>query len=182
MKKKVLAATLATTLTISMLAGCGNNGNSVTDTTAASTAEGTKESTVQGNESSQADLQENLASNGLPLDYYAGTTLNIYTKPGSTTDTSVPEDKLIYKLAEEATGIHINWTILSTEAWSERVNLMLSSGEMPDAFLGSVGQSTISSNMDMFYDLSEEGLLETYAPDVLATIEETYTNGVATCS
>lgn len=178
MKKKVLALTLATTLTISMLAGCGNNGSSETGTTAASTEEEAVQATSQENETLQEDSQGNLASNGLPLDYYAGTTLNIYTKPGSTTDTSVPEDKLIYKLAEEATGIHINWTILSTEAWSERVNLMLSSGEMPDAFLGSVGQSTISSNMDMFYDLSEEGLLEKYAPDVLATIEETYTNGL----
>lgn len=172
--KKIMAPVLAATMMTSALAGCA--GKSTTEPTTASAAQETAKTAEQS--TAETAAPENLASNGLPLDYYAGTELTIYTKPGSTTDTSIRDDKLIYQLAEEATGIHINWVNLSTEAWSEQVNLLLSGGDLPDAFLGSISESTVSANLDMFYDLSEEGLLETYAPDVLATIEEVYPNGI----
>lgn len=183
MKKQVLAAILTAALAVSALAGCGN-GNSAQQTTAATTAakqETQAATAASSGETSQeaAETGKEITSNGLPVDYFAGTTLNIYTKPSAELDTSAnPNDKAIYQMVEEATGIHVNWTILTSQAWSEQVNLKLSSGDMPDAFLSNVGESTVSNNMDMFYDLSKDDILKTYAPDVLATIEAVYPNGL----
>ena len=188
MKKQVLAATMAMVLAASAMTGCGGNGASGTTaattaaaTTAAATAAATTAAATtaaaQGEETTQAAEADNNMPNGLPVDYFAGTTLNIYTQNGSADLSTDPSEKLIVQLAEEATGIHINWTVLSSQAWTERVNLMLASGDMPDAFLQNISQNTIGTNIDRFYELSD-GSLETYAPATLATIQTAYPNGI----
>lgn len=179
MRKQILAAALAAGMTVSLLAGCGGGNQTQTQTTtAATTAAQTTAAPAQ-----QAAGEETTAAqettDGIPVDYFAGTVLEIYTKPAAGNDiVTDPNQKEIYKLAEEATGIHVNWTMLTSEAWSEQVNLKLASGDMPDAFLSSIGDSKISDNMELFYDLSEEGLLETYAPNFLTTVEEVYPEGL----
>lgn len=69
-------------------------------------------------------------------------------------------------MAEEATGIHINWIELDEAVASSQVDTLLVSGELPDAMMGLISPATSYANSELFYDLSEEGLLETWAPDI----------------
>lgn len=66
--------------------------------------------------------------------------------------------------AEEQTNIHINWIEIATDT-AERLAVMLA-GDMPDAFIGLVGDSMIVQNSSMFLVLDD--LMATYTPNVLA--------------
>lgn len=79
-------------------------------------------------------------------------------------------NKEIYRLAEEATGVHIEWIPISSADAGDKVNIMLAS-DLPDAFLGLVGETQIANNMDSFANLAEGDLLKTYAPHVYADYE-----------
>lgn len=69
-----------------------------------------------------------------------------------------------FQMAEEATGVHIEWITVQDGA-TEKVNAMLTA-DLPDAFLGLLGQSQIAASMDSFLDIRD--LLETYAPNIVA--------------
>lgn len=151
-KKRIVAMMLSLVMTASLVTGCGNK------------------TTSESKVSSDSEKNAIVAGEAIPVDYFAGTELTIVaTKHNYDTGDSWG-DKPAMKAAEEATGIKINWIMIDS-GQSERVNAMLA-GDMPDAFIGDmITATTIGSNMDMFYDLSEEGLLETYAPDVLEDIQ-----------
>lgn len=83
-------------------------------------------------------------------------------------------DKLIFQLAEEATGVHIDWITVEDGA-GEKVNAMLTA-DLPDAFLGLIGETQLAMNMDLFQDLS--GLLEEHAPHVVADYNAMTNNGL----
>ena len=72
-------------------------------------------------------------------------------------------EQLGFQMAEEATGIHIEWISVS-DGSAEKVNAMLTA-DLPDAFLGLVSEEQIASSMDSFADLS--GILEENAPHVM---------------
>lgn len=163
MKKKVVALFLGVTMAVSVLAGCGNT-NVVQNNSQAESTEKAGESVAT--ESTQNPAEE---SKEIALDAFAGTELTIAVKRNTADMTENWNEKEAFKMAEEATGIHINFVELEESVMSERVNIMLASGDdMPDAFWGVIGSGTISANKELFYDLSEEGLLEKYAPNVLA--------------
>ncbi|WP_047983541.1 extracellular solute-binding protein [Ornithinibacillus californiensis] len=46
-----------------------------------------------------------------------------------------PNEKLIYQRLEEKTGVHIDWKNYTHDAFTEKRNLALASGELPDAIL-----------------------------------------------
>lgn len=165
MKKRITALFLSLALAATMFTGCGNNNVEETKGSTQATAEQTKaEDTTEAVESTGA-----VEAEGIPVDYFAGTELTIVAKKHNYDTGESWGDKPAMKAAEEATGIKINWIMIDS-GQSERVNAMLA-GDMPDAFIGNmISATTIGANMDLFYDLSEEGLLETYAPDALEDI------------
>ena len=79
-------------------------------------------------------------------------------------------NKEIYKKAEEATGVHIEWIPIAAADAEDKVNIMLAS-DLPDAFLGLIGENQIANNMDSFADLAQNDLLKTYAPHVWSDYE-----------
>jgi len=74
-------------------------------------------------------------------------------------------------MAEEATGIKIKWTVLDGTTATDKLPALLASEDQPDLYLNVLDQATIASNQSLFYNLAEEGLLETYAPNVLDVYE-----------
>ena len=163
MKKRMVAMMMGLVMTMTALAGCASSDKT------ASTEESSKESETQSiaTQSSESVSSEEKAVNEIPVDYFAGTELEIAVFRNAMDMIEDYNEKPAFKAAEEATGIHINWIEVEDGTKSEKVNIMLAS-DMPDAFLGLLNQSNISKNAELFYDLSEEGLLETYAPNVVA--------------
>lgn len=106
------------------------------------------------------------------LDAFAGTEITVGILKH---DNDVSEDfsqKPSLLEAEEATGIKINWVTVDNATKNEKVATLLA-GDMPDMLIGLIGTDTVSENLNLFYDLSEEGLLETYAPDVVEDYNNT---------
>ena len=86
-------------------------------------------------------------------------------------------NKEIFKLAEEATNVHIEWMPIAAADATDKVNIMLTS-DLPDAFLGLIGTDQIASNMDSFADLAKDDLLKTYAPHIVEDYESSLSNGL----
>lgn len=145
--KKILAALLALGLTAGLVSGCGSaassDGAPASDSASAET----------GNDSAVSDSGEKE-----PVSFQIAVMKHTH---------SMSEDfneREIFQMAEEETGVHIDWVYIP-DGSTEKVNALLTA-DLPDAFLGLLSESQISSSMDSFLDLS--GMLEEYAPHVVA--------------
>ena len=173
MRKKVVAMMLGLVLALTSLGGCGNADSQKTDSSApASEQESKSEEETTSEETEQTEQTQQAGgtgeeSGGIAVDAFAGTELSIAISKNDADMSENFADKPAAKMAEEATGIKINWIVIDGATRDEKVSTMLASG-MPDMMIGLIGSDIIAKDMDLFYDLSEEGLLETYAPNVYA--------------
>lgn len=107
---------------------------------------------------------DNMNETGLPI-VKDKITLNVAVgRHGNDATESYDEKHFVIK-AEEETNIHINWIELSGSAATERVPVMLA-GDLPDVFIGLLGDSTLVQNTSLFLPLGD--LIETYTPNVVA--------------
>jgi len=155
MKKKLLAIFLAAAMC--MTAGCGNAGSDLSQTSDLPSS--VAESSSETESSSEADTARKEA-----VTFKIAVLLHPYNKDEDF------NNKEIFKRAEEATGVHIEWIPIANADAGDKVNIMLAS-DLPDAFLGLIGQDQIANNMDSFADLAKDDLLKTYAPHVYADYE-----------
>lgn len=170
MRKKVVALILGLALAVSSLGGCGNADSQKTDSSAPASGQQSKSEEEKKPEETEQTQQAGGAeeeSGGIAVDAFAGTELTIAISKNDADMSEDFADKPAAKMAEEATGIKINWKVIDSATISEKVGTMLAS-DRPDMMIGLVWSDTIAKDMDLFYDLSEEGLLETYAPNVYA--------------
>ena len=72
--------------------------------------------------------------------------------------------------AEETTGVKINYYAIDDGSVGEKVNIMLASGDMPDAFLSTVNETQVVSNLPLFVPLNEY-LNEENAPNLMKMFE-----------
>lgn len=168
MKKKAAAMALSLLLAASSLAACGNAG-SQGETTAAQQTQA-QQTQAQETQKEQGQTQEaQVSENGeIPWDAFAGTELTVaYRKALADMSSEDLSEKPIVKMAEEATGIKVNWVPVDVATQNEKVSTMLAS-DLPDIMIGLIDEGQIAKNMELFYDLSEDGLMETYAPHVWA--------------
>ena len=156
-KTKVMGAILSTTMVLSMLAGCGTT-DSTTETTTGGTTTG--ETAVSTTVAAEADTT--------PITFKIAVTKHALSKCDDF------NDMLGFQMAEEATGVHIEWITVEDGA-GEKVNTMLTA-DMPDAFLGLLNENQIATSMDSFLDIS--GMLEQYAPHVYADYNKMQLNGL----
>jgi len=161
---RFLALLLGTTMAISVV-GCGNQGNENKK------SESSKKESVK-EDASKEDSSDASVAGEIPVDYFKGTTLEIAVAKQINDLSEDFNEKPIIKRATEQTGINIKWTLVDDAAVGERTAAMLASGELPDAMLGMIGTGDLVKNAEMFYDLSQDGLLETYCPDVLEHYEK----------
>lgn len=78
------------------------------------------------------------------------------------------------KKLEESYGINIEWEVYPYSDWSEQKSLLLASGDLPDAFFGSLclNTSDLIQNSESFMDLGEY-INEKTMPNLTAAIKET---------
>ena len=80
-------------------------------------------------------------------------------------------NKIGPKHAEETTGIKINYYELDSASAGEKVNIMLASGDLPDAFLSIINETQVVSNLPLFVPLNEY-LTEENAPNLMKMFEK----------
>lgn len=163
MKNKVVAAILCIALMASLMTGC-QPGTGNDETTKAPAKESTG---AQDVESTGSETEAGTESKEIAVDHFAGTTIKVAVVKKANDTSTDWNQKEIFKLAEEATGIHVEWTVIDPSVSGDKIAVMLMSSEQPDVYLGALNESTLAANLDLFYDLSEEGLLETWAPNVV---------------
>lgn len=160
MRKGFWKRVLAVGLAIGLLAGCGekkpDEGGAATgngSTAGTETTERKQESSAAGTEQT-ADAPKEKVTFKVAVFKHALSKMDDFNEMAG------------FKAAEEATGVHIEWVYIS-DGSDEKVNALLTA-DLPDAFLGLMNETRISNNMDSFLDLNEGGLLEQYAPHVVA--------------
>ena len=156
-KTKVMGTILSTTMVLSMLAGCGTTDSTTETATGGMTTGETTASTTAVAETDTTPI-----------------TFKIAVKKHALSKCDDFNDKVAFQMAEEATGVHIEWIYVEDGA-EEKVNTMLTA-DMPDAFLGLLSENQIATSMDSFLDIS--GMLEQYAPHVYADYNKMQLNGL----
>ena len=157
MRKKTKMAwsvALSAAMAAGLLAGCGSNGG--TESTSGSTA--TSSAKTESSAGDTADTSDR-------------PTYKIATVRW--TD-SWPTDFLkegVMKEIEDKMNINIDWQVYYNSDWSEQKSLLLASGDLPDAFLGSIclTQADMAQNKSAFLDLTD--LIEKNMPNLKAAFE-----------
>ncbi|MBX4271483.1 extracellular solute-binding protein [Clostridium estertheticum] len=122
MKKTKLIATLA--LAVGVLAtGCGASGSS----TGNSKAKGSNSSPGYG-----------LTNVNFPLKNKVNLKFLTHSSALAPSD---PNKKLIFQRFEKSTGVHIDWTNYTDDAFNDKRNLEIASGDLPDAIFDTNGLS-----------------------------------------
>lgn len=172
MFKRIVATMLVSVMMLSVLSGCGNN---------VSKTESSAQESSQVSQKAEEETGNSETKDGeIAVDAFAGTELTIAIMRDPADQCEDFNDKPGIKMAEEATGIHINWVDLEYGTHTDRVNVMLASDEkdLPDAFIGLVKENMIAQNLDLFYDLTQEDVLSTYAPNIVADYEANVDGGL----
>ena len=159
--KKLLALTLALVMILGTVAGC--NKEKPVETKPAET----KPAETKPAETQPAETE----SNEIALDAFAGTKLKGLIVKYSRDESNGPDDKAVLQEAEEALGIDIEWTIVEDSVYKDQRSIILASGDLPDFMLGMMDNNTLVQNADLFLDLLQDDMLQTYAPNVLKDYE-----------
>ncbi|MFS0560986.1 extracellular solute-binding protein [Terribacillus sp. 179-K 1B1 HS] len=84
-----------------------------------------------------------------------------------------PNDKLISQRLEKETGVHIEWDSYSGEVFTEKRNLAMSSGDLPDAIMNSGYSDYELLNLaDDGAIIPVEDLIEEYMPNLQKVFEQ----------
>lgn len=197
MRKKLVTAMLTVSLITGLLGGCGKNeaadkSESVKgeETTEASQSENT-DTAAQKGETGYTDLtpeeEEALAEGLINLDgalpiitdpakfeeKYGNITMHFITSADRVTPAE--ELELVRDWAEE-TGIYFDWTTIPGEGATEKISLMLASGDtLPDVFwnLGDGKSGNVVcqyEDQDIFYPTNK--LIDDYMPNLKKVLDE----------
>lgn len=110
-----------------------------------------------------SEVSDNFNAEGLPI-LKEKETFTIAVRQVSPIKSAA--EKACVLAAEEATNIHIEWMEIPASGWNEKINVMVSTGNMPDAILGDFN---LSSNYEQVLALDE--YLDLYAPNTKAFFE-----------
>lgn len=148
--KKALSILLTVVLVAGMLSGCGQSAASPSTQSASSST--------------------SVNTEGFPISDEKITLKIAVMQTAVQPDFSEIE---MFKQYEEMTNIHIEWEMIPEEFVAERRNIIMASGELPDAFLRCYFSATDIENyatQGMFVKLDD--YIDRYAPNFKATLEE----------
>lgn len=79
--------------------------------------------------------------------------------------------KFAPQLAEKNTGVKIDFQEIEASVLGEKVNIILATGDLPDAFLSAMGETYLVENLPQFTPL-EDYLNEETTPNLMKTFEK----------
>lgn len=150
MKKQILkrsmSLALAAALAVSM-AACGTGSSKESSSDAAS----------------GKSPSENFNPTGLPI-VDEPVEFTIFYAPTSGLPSRAMADKEFFKKAERETNVKINWVEVPNSAASEKMNIIMNSGDLPDAVLGTAIQGVLADSIQAGQVVPIDDLLQ-YAPN-----------------
>ncbi len=81
-----------------------------------------------------------------------------------------PTEMKSLKMLAEDTGVKINWVGIPKANYTEQVNLMLASRQLPDVFWGNIDYSVVTQYMNQEIFLPTEDLIDKYCPIISSVI------------
>ncbi len=135
MVKRMLSMIIVGAMTMGTLIGCGNSGaDSVSEDTA-------RQDDNQGN----AEVADGVETFTIATVRWTDAWPNDFMNSG------------IMKELEEKHNIKINWQVYYNSDWTEQKSLLLASGDLPDAFFGSIclTETDVAQNKDYFIELTD---------------------------
>jgi putative aldouronate transport system substrate-binding protein len=189
--KKLFALLLAMAMVLSVFSACGNSSSSTADATSTKeeTSATTEAETDTDTEAEPADEAETAAaeegsaeeattsSDGLITTDYTydlplfdeDVTISMWVSFSDNMSTFMPNqynDNLAVQKAEEMTGVHVDFSCISTTANTEQFNLRVASGDLPNVItnVSQLWSSSYDSAIEdeVFIDLTE--MVENYMP------------------
>ena len=155
MKKKaigrLLSVAVATAMVMGALSGCGGSGGS----SGGGSSDGAADASQDSGEAADGVEEFTIATvrwtDAWPNDFM---------------------NEGIMKELEEKHNIKINWQVYYNSDWTEQKSLLLASGDLPDAFFGSIclTETDIAQNKDYFVELTDG--IEKNMPNLTAIFEK----------
>jgi len=169
--KKMVALFMTAAMTMSMLAGCGQEqAETTTDTKEDSSVSETQKDAASEDEGEAEDAGEaaDVAGTGVTFPLDEPYEIDVVVCGGNDVVYEFT-DTLIYQYMEEKTNVKMNVTTLGYSELEEKINLMMSSGDYPDVFLkaGTGPEKYISQGIL----LPLEDYMKEYAPTYASLIE-----------
>ena len=175
--KRLLALVLAVLLALLMF-GCEKAPSSTTTTTAGTSADTADAAStpVAGSETTALDAfaKDNFNTTGYPI-VNEPITVEIMAAYNNYQTTDFKDVMWVQKM-EERTNIHVEWNLVTTSAREEQKNIMMASGDLPDALMKmSFSQTDLYKygfQQEMLADISAYAAL---APNFYGYLEESPT-------
>ena len=178
--KKATAAILAVMMTAGILAGCSNAENKEADSTTTAAAKESKEekaTTVADDEETKAENSEDAGEAELIRDniYTSGDQILKDKKSYTIVVAKDPNaqngfgDKEVIQAHNEMANVDIEWMDIPDASWDEQVNIMISAGNLPDAFCGR-NIKILMQNKELFVPIQD--MIPVMAPHVQEMLDE----------
>lgn len=170
--KKLTVVLLAAVMLLSLfLAACGNGNDEPSGTSNQPPSDASKDDPKDPEVDKVVDPNLNLT--GLPV-----VKEEITIKVAGSSRSSTPNEEMtsFIKLKED-TNVNVNWDIVPENGWQEKKNLLIASGNFPDALLdlGKAGGAPSNSEIIKYgaqgIIIPLEDLIEKYAPNLKAQLE-----------
>lgn len=153
MNKRILAALLAAVTITGAFAACGNKGGAGGGGAVDLDAEVTVDE-------SGREMVGNMYVTGLPI-VKEKETFSLFCD-----DNGNPEEKIMYPILEEQTNVHVDLMLYPYDIAKEKKNILINSGDYPDAIGGWVMEENeiLTSGMKDGLYIQLDGLIDRYAP------------------
>ena len=177
--KRFLALLLCLAMLVGIMAACGGDSGSSAPESSKTESSKTESSEAGGDAESSEASEGGEPSAEVVNSTNPGTELPIVTEPVTLRiakerhmldTTKSYNEKASFKNITEETGLTLEFVELAAGTAGEKVPLMLAGGDMPDVFWALISDSQILQNEGQLVPLEE--MLETYAPNCLATYDQ----------
>lgn len=182
MKRKTVATVLSLILACSMLiSGCGNDSSPSTSSNPGSTSSDSSGGQSSDNSGSEDSGSGEVVSTGKPgYDYIASLPklsdelVSFRVVAYQETSQIDYNEMNIFKELEKATNVHIDFDCYPGSTYGDQKNLMLASGEYPDAFFGymTLGNDDLEGYGPMGVFIPLEDMIEEYCTNYKKVLEE----------
>ena len=174
MKKRIVSVLLASVLTVSCLAGCGNSGGESAPGNSAPAAESTENTEGGGgsteNVGAQITVDESATDNVAVEGDFSGADLTVFIY-------AQDHEKAVYQSLIDkfmkSTGANVTFEVTTADEYGQKILAYKAAADMPDIFY--VGPDTVAANVDDGYVLPlDQYVAEETIADLWPAITDAY--------